>query len=51
MLLDLYLKEAQQLTETNGGMLDDVCERLHRGEKLSRLEQGGVYTFCMQYKY
>ncbi len=23
-------------------MLDDVCERLHRGEKLSRLEQGGV---------
>ena len=42
MRLDIYLKETQQLAEVNGDVLEEVRQRLLKGEKLSRLEQSGV---------
>ena len=42
MRLDIYLKETQQLAEVNGDVMEEVRQRLLKGEKLSRLEQSGV---------
>lgn len=42
MQLDIYLQETKQLTEKNVNLLDEVRQRLTKGEMLSNLEQAGV---------
>ncbi|MCF6282030.1 MAG: DUF86 domain-containing protein [Candidatus Polarisedimenticolaceae bacterium] len=42
MRLDLYQIETAQIAREQGSLLDEACQRLSDGERLSRLEQNGV---------
>ncbi len=42
MRLDLYLQETRVLTQIQSDLLAEVCEKLKKGNKLSRLEENGV---------
>jgi uncharacterized protein YutE (UPF0331/DUF86 family) len=42
MRLDLYQIETAQTAREQGSLLDEACQRLSDGERLSRLEQNGV---------
>lgn len=42
MRLDLYQIETAQTAREQGSLLDEACQRLSGGERLSRLEQNGV---------
>jgi uncharacterized protein YutE (UPF0331/DUF86 family) len=42
MPLDLYLKETANLARKQSALLDDVYSMLHKGEKLTPLQESGV---------
>ena len=42
MQLDIYAQETNLLTEKNASLLDEVKQRLKKGELLSNLEQAGT---------
>lgn len=42
MRLDLYQIETAQIAREQDALLDEVCQKLSDGERLSRLEQNGV---------